>query len=285
MKRKLIQWLSLITANAYLPGFLRGNIYKGSLKQFCLPGLNCYSCPGALTSCPLGALQAVLGSLKYRFSYYITGMLLLFGLTLGRFICGFLCPCGLIQELLYKLPAPKIKRPWRWPRCLKYSLLLIFVIALPLLPANDFGLGDPAFCKYICPAGTFSAGLPLIALNPPLRAALGALLVWKLVLALAITAGCLIIYRFFCRYLCPLGAIYGLFNRISLYQLHCRKESCTACGACRDICRLGVDPARNPASSECIRCGDCAAACPNKALTAGFRTKNDTASAKISDFD
>jgi polyferredoxin len=274
MKRKLIQWLALIASNAYIPGFLRGSIYKGPLKQFCVPGLNCYSCPGALGSCPLGAFQAVVGSIKYRFSFYVAGLLLLFGLTLGRFICGFLCPFGLLQELLHKLPLPKIKRPWSWPRYIKYALLLVFVIGLPLLLVNDFGMSDPAFCKYICPAGTITAGLPLIALNPPLREALGALFTWKLTLALLIVAGCLIIYRFFCRYLCPLGAIYGLFNRISLYQLRCHKESCVDCGICHSACRLGVDPAHESASAECIRCGDCAAACPHKALKLGFNSIN-----------
>ncbi|MCL1906076.1 MAG: 4Fe-4S binding protein [Clostridiales bacterium] len=271
MKRRMIQWLSLIASNAYIPGFLRGNIYKGPLKQFCVPGLNCYSCPGAFASCPLGSLQAVMGSIKYRFSYYVTGLLLLFGLTLGRFICGFLCPFGLVQELLHKLPTPKIKRPWGWPRYIKYALLLVFVIALPLLAVNPLGMGDPAFCKYICPAGTLEAGLPLVALNPPLRAALGALFAWKLALALVIVAGCLTVYRFFCRYLCPLGAIYGLFNPISLYQLRCHKARCTDCGLCRDACRLGVDPARKNTSGECIRCGDCATACPHKALSLGFK--------------
>ena len=270
MKRKIVQWLSLIVGNAYVPGFLRGRIYNGPLKQFCVPGLNCYSCPGALASCPLGALQAVMGSIKYRFSYYVTGLLLMFGLLFGRFICGYLCPFGLVQELLHKLPGPKIKRPWQWPRYIKYGLLLIFVVGMPLLVVNPFGMGDPAFCKYICPAGTLEAGLPLIVLNPPLRTALGALFTWKVTLALAIVAGCLIIYRFFCRYLCPLGAIYGLCNRISLYQLRCHKERCVDCGLCKNACRLDVDPAHRPASGECIRCGECAVVCPHKALSMGF---------------
>ena len=272
MKRKLIQGLSLIISNAYISGFLHGSIYKGTLKRFCVPGLNCYSCPGAIGSCPLGSLQAVLGAIKYRFSFYVVGLLLLFGLILGRFICGFLCPFGLLQELLHKLPAPKITRPWRWPVYIKYALLLIFVIVLPLWAVNSLGMGDPAFCKYICPAGVLTAGLPLIAQNPPLRAALGALFVWKLALALFMVAGCTVIYRFFCRYLCPLGAIYGLLNPISLYQLHCNKEKCINCGVCRGVCRLGVDPARPKNLGECIRCGECAAACPNKALKAGFKT-------------
>lgn len=262
---------AFFAGNAYLPGFWRGNIYKGPLKQFCVPGLNCYSCPGALTSCPLGALQAVLGSIKYRFSYYIAGMLLVFGLVLGRFICGFLCPFGFLQDLLHKLPGPKIKRPWNKPRYLKYLVLTVFVIGLPLFMVNSLGMGDPAFCKYICPAGTIEAGWPLILLNPPLRPALGALFAWKTALALVIVMGCIIIYRFFCRYLCPLGAIYGLFNRISLYQLHCNKEKCLQCGACSKACHLGVDPAHSKTLCECIRCGDCAAACPHGALKLGFK--------------
>ena len=271
IKRKIIQGLTLIVCNAYIPGFLHGKIYKGWFKQFCIPGLNCYSCPGALGSCPLGSLQAVLGTAKYRFSYYVTGLLLMFGLVLGRFICGFFCPFGLLQELLHKLPGPKIKQPWKWPRFIKYALLLVFVIAMPLFVVNPLGMGDPAFCKYICPAGIVGAGLPLIVLNPPLRAALGVLFTWKAVLAFLILVGSAVIYRFFCRYLCPLGAIYGLFNRISLYQLYCRKENCIQCGACRSICRLGVDPSHENTSSECIRCGDCANVCPHQALELGFR--------------
>lgn len=274
MKRKLVQWLALLGSNAYFPGFWRGNIYKGPLKRFCVPGLNCYSCPGALGSCPLGALQSVLGSIQYSFSYYVAGLLLLFGVVLGRFVCGFLCPFGLIQELLHKIPAPKIKNPPRRPRYIKYTLLLVFVILMPLVAVNQVGMGAPAFCQYICPAGTLTAGLPLLAANAPLRAALGSLFTWKLALALLIVAGCVVIYRFFCRYLCPLGAIYALFNRISLYRLHLKRESCAACGSCRRACRMGVDPALAPNSGECIRCGDCAAACPHQALRLGWAGRN-----------
>jgi len=271
MRRKIIQWLVLLGSNVYVPGFLRGNIYKGPLKQFCVPGLNCYSCPGAWGSCPLGSLQAVIGSIKYSFSYYVAGLLLLSGLLLGRFICGFLCPFGLIQELLHKIPLPKIKQPWRWPRYIKYALLLIFVILLPLLWVNRLGMGAPYFCKYICPAGTLTAGLPLIAANAPLRAALGALFTWKLILALLIVLGCVFVYRFFCRYLCPLGAIYALFNRISLYRLRLNAEHCISCGSCSAACRMGVDPSTKANSGECIRCGDCITACPHQALCIGFR--------------
>ena len=272
MKRKLVQWLVLLGSNTYIPGFLRGNIYKGPLKYICVPGLNCYSCPGAWGSCPLGSLQAVISTIQYRFSYYVVGLLLLFGLLLGRFICGFLCPFGLIQELLHKIPLPKIKRPWHWPRYIKYALLLVFVILLPLLWVNKLGMGSPYFCKYICPSGVLTAGLPLIAANVPLRAALGGLFTWKLVLAILIILGSLFIYRFFCRYLCPLGAIYSLFNRISLYRLHLNEEACVNCKTCRNACRMGVDPSAKANSGECIRCGDCITVCPHQALCIGFKS-------------
>ena len=57
--RLLIQSLSFAFSNGYVKGFTAGKIYKGELKNFCHPGLNCYSCPGALFSCPIGALQTV----------------------------------------------------------------------------------------------------------------------------------------------------------------------------------------------------------------------------------
>ena len=88
----------------YAVGFINGKIYDGSLKKLCLPGLNCYSCPGALGSCPIGSLQAVLGSRNFQFSFYIFGFLMLMGAVFGRFVCGWMCPFGLVQDLLYKIP-------------------------------------------------------------------------------------------------------------------------------------------------------------------------------------
>jgi polyferredoxin len=294
MFRKVVQWLALLGSNAYLPGFFNGRIYKGNLKSLCVPGLNCYSCPGAVGACPLGALQAVLGDSRYKFSFYVTGLLLGFGLFFGRFICGFLCPFGLLQELLHKIPAKfipfkfilfkflplktffarlKIEKHSWWVegfRYVKYLLLVVFVIALPLLMRGDIGIGAPAFCKYICPAGTLTAGLPLVTANPPLRDALGGLFALKCAVAFAVLLGCLWIYRFFCKFLCPLGAFYGLFNKIALYQIRLEKGNCVHCGACSRICKMGVDPSRAPASPECIRCGDCVKACCFSALSAGF---------------
>ena len=134
--RKCVQSGWGILTNAYVKGFLPGGppIYKGPLKQFCVPGMNCYSCPGALGSCPIGSMQAVFDARHRRFAFYVVGYLSLIGLIAGRFICGWLCLFGLIQELLYKIPAPKLKVPEKIDRplrYLKYLMLFVMVFALP----------------------------------------------------------------------------------------------------------------------------------------------------------
>lgn len=269
LKRKLIQWAVFGFSNANLSNFAKGTIYKGKLKQMCVPGLNCYSCPGALGSCPLGALQSVIGSHGYSVSFYVMGLLLAFGVVFGRFICGFLCPFGLIQELIYKIPTPKFKLHKRLAY-VKYVVLAVFVIGMPLLVTNFMGMGQPAFCQYICPAGTLTGGIPLMLANPSLRSTIGRLFVLKSTILLLTIVGSMLFYRIFCRVLCPLGAIYSLFNRISIYQLKYDREACISCGKCAKVCKMGVDPSKHPDALECIRCGDCVSACPTQALQAGF---------------
>ena len=165
-KRKLIQLYSALLFNANIKGFFTGEIYKGSSKSMCAPGLNCYSCPGAVGACPLGSLQNALGSQPHSAAFYVIGILLLYGLLLGRFICGFLCPFGLIQELLYKIKTPKLKKSkvTRLLSYLKYLILGYFVIIIPVfyILYSEFGNAVPGFCKYICPAGTLEGALGLL---------------------------------------------------------------------------------------------------------------------------
>ena len=92
--RGWIQAAATLLTNIHIPNLWKGKIYQGSVKNVCVPGLNCYSCPAATGACPIGAFQAVVGSSGFKFSYYITGFFILLGVTLGRFICGFLCPFG-----------------------------------------------------------------------------------------------------------------------------------------------------------------------------------------------
>jgi polyferredoxin len=263
--RKLIQILSAFITNANLKGFAQGKIYRGQLKKLCVPGLNCYSCPGALGSCPIGSLQAVLGSFKYKVSFYVIGTIMLFGTLMGRFICGWLCPFGLIQELLHRIPSPKFRIPKVF-RYLKYVILVIFVILLPIVWTNNVGLGDPTFCKYICPAGTLEGGIPLVSMNPSLRASIGSLFFWKIFLLIGTIIMSIISFRPFCKVICPLGAIYGFFNSISVYRYELDKDKCTNCGLCFTKCKMDVRPYENPNATECIRCGDCISTCPHNAI-------------------
>lgn len=274
-KRYTILTIATLLQNANFRGFFTGKIYQGPIKNVCVPGLNCYSCPGAVGSCPIGSLQGFLSGLKFRFPYYVVGLLIFFGALLGRAVCGFLCPFGFLQELLHTIPGvPKRKHfPGdRALRYLKYAVLILLVIVLPSVYALT-----PFFCKYLCPSGTI-AGILLAARDGMIRSQLGGIFVWKLLVLLWIAAVCLIIWRPFCKYLCPLGAIYGLFNKVALYRNELDRDKCVSCGKCARVCRMGIDPSREPNSAECIRCGDCVHACPTQALSCGFRRRKQTAS-------
>lgn len=270
--RKAVQAGWGILTNAYVSAFLPSGhmIYQGPLKQLCVPGLNCYSCPGALGSCPIGAMQAIFDGRTRGVAAYVIGYLAIIGLFIGRFVCGWLCLFGLIQELLYKIPTPKLtvpEKPDKILRYLKYLILLVMVFLLPFFYRSQYGVGEPFFCKYICPVGTLEGGIPLILLNSILRGALGWLFRWKFLLLVLCVAASVFIYRPFCKYICPLGAFYGLFQKVSLIRMRVDKEKCVDCGACAETCKMNVDPHKTPNSNECIRCRACIKACPMHALS------------------
>lgn len=275
-KRTWIQMIATALSNGYVTGFAKGSIYQGSLKKLCVPGLNCYSCPGALGSCPLGSLQAVLGSRNFQFSFYMLGFFMLVGAVLGRVVCGFLCPFGLLQDLLYKIPFfKKVKNlpGHRYLIYLKYVILAVFVLLMPLIFVDIIGQGTPWFCKLICPAGTLEGGWTLAFLNPEIREATGWLFTWKSFLLIVILVLSMGVYRPFCKYLCPLGGIYGLFNPIAFYRIAIDEERCTKCKVCRKACPMDIPVYETPNSMECIRCGECKASCPHQAITIGFGQK------------
>ena len=276
--RKCIQAGWGILTNAYVKGFLPGGppIYKGKLKQFCVPGMNCYSCPGALGACPIGSMQAVFDGRQRKFAFYVVGYLSLIGLLVGRFVCGWLCLFGLIQELLYKIPTKKVTVPKqidRPLRYLKYVMLGVMVFALPFFVRSKYGAGAPFFCKYICPVGTLEGGIPLVLLNDTMRSTLGWLFRWKFFLLIVCILSSVFIYRPFCKYICPLGAFYALFQKVSLVRMHVDENACVNCGLCARTCKMNVDPHKNPNSCECIRCRECVDACPKHALSMGIREK------------
>ena len=292
-RRFAIQAVFSLLTNSYVVGFLTGTIYKGPLKQICVPGMNCYSCPGALGACPIGSLQAIFNQSDfskgvwsdsngylvtkplYYFAFYVVGFLMLVGALCGRLVCGFLCPFGLIQDLLHKIPLPKKLKIRTFPgdkqlRYLKYFFLVVFVIILPLLYESN-----PFFCKYICPQGVLEGAIPLALANSGIRAALGHLFTFKFtILALFIILS-ILFYRPFCKWICPLGAIYSLFNKVSFLKIQVDHEKCVGCQKCSRVCKMDVNVVDTPNHPECIRCGECMKACPTDAICYhyGFSTK------------
>lgn len=263
-KRRIIQICAAFLQNANLKGFATGTIYQGDLKRFCVPGLNCYSCPGAVGACPLGSLQSSLGRTQNRFPFYVLGFLLLFGAALGRAVCGFLCPFGLVQDLLYRIPffwKVRTFRGEKYLRWLKYVLALVLVISLPLIYS-----GVPYFCKYVCPAGTLFGAIPLLSLDQLLSDQIGPLFWWKAIVLFVLLLVSLLLSRPFCRYLCPLGGFYGLFNRVALIRIEKKEETCVSCDGCASVCVMGIDPRTEFNSVECIRCGRCTDCCPTASL-------------------
>lgn len=266
--RGWIQAAAALLTNPHLPNFFKGRIYQGKAKAVCVPGLNCYSCPAAAGACPIGSFQAVVGSSKFSFSYYITGFLILVGVLLGRFICGFLCPFGWLQDLLHKIPGKKLSTERLKPLTyLKYAVLFFTVIALPALVVNDVGMGDPFFCKYLCPQGVLEGAIPLSAVNPGIRSALGHLFTGKLMILIGVFVLSVLFYRPFCKWICPLGAFYALMNKVSLLGIKVDEHRCISCGACRRVCQMDVDVTSSPNHTECIRCGKCINVCPTDAVS------------------
>ncbi len=266
--RLKVQLLFTILTNGYAYGFLNGKIYQGSMKYACVPGLNCYSCPGAIASCPIGALQALLNQQGFHIPFSVLGVFFVFGSLLGRFVCGWLCPFGLVQDLFYKIPIFRKRKRLPFHSLLKYGKYLVLILLVCIGSVFLFGgfAKAPAFCKYLCPSGTFFGALPLLGGNKLLRSQAGGLFIWKLGVLLFLLLLSVKIYRPFCQYLCPLGAIYGWFNSFSLVQIHWEEERCISCMSCEKACPVGLSLREISRSPECIRCGKCIQACPEKCL-------------------
>jgi len=275
-KRRLTEILAAIGFNLDLPSLLKGQISQAKTKGICLPVLNCYSCPAAIGACPIGSLQNSLNSLRYnlklgqkQLGLYVVGSLGLVGVIGGRLPCGWLCPFGLLQELIYKIPVPKLKIP-TFLTYLRYAVLLVLVILLPLLLVDSFGQGSPWFCKFVCPTGTLEAGVVLALINPELRSQLGFLFAWKVSLLVLFLIWMALSQRPFCRTICPLGTILGFFNGISAFEIKVDLDNCLVCNACQRACPVDIKIYQNPGNSQCIRCLQCQEVCPTGCITSGF---------------
>ena len=275
--RWLIQTVIALGTNAYLLFPWGSVIYQGPLKAICHPGLNCYSCPGALLSCPVGAVQNFVASLRYytpgsipHLGAMVVGYLGFIGTLVGRLPCGWLCPFGFIQDLLNMVPFPKFNlwAPLKW---VKYGVLVAMVLLMPFFLLDQYCLGQPWFCKLLCPAGTLLGALPLLGLKPALWTTVGFYFWNKFTILVVIIVLAMFISRSFCRILCPLGAFYSLFSRTTLVQLEFIQGNCVECRACVRVCPTGVSPYQQRDSRECIMCLKCMDACQFQALNFGLR--------------
>ncbi len=270
--RKWIQALFFLGTNGYWSFPITRTIYKGPLKIVCSPGLNCYSCPAATTYCPIGSLQQLFAGIRmtietgqFFIGFYVIGTIGVVGGFVGRMVCGWVCPFGLFQELLHKIPSSKFGI---WPilRYLKYGLLLFMVILLPLFAIDEFGTGEPWFCKYFCPVGTLEAGLPMLSLQPTLFKTLTHLFLLKLFILIFFTIWAVFASRPFCRTACPLGAFYALFSKVKLVKLNLDHSRCNHCEACHDVCPMEVRFNESPNDMECISCLACSKVCKPNAI-------------------
>jgi len=228
------------------------------------PAFYCYGCPAASAACPIGALQTF--TAVRIFPYYILGSLGLFGLLLGRFWCGWVCPFGTLQDLIMRLRHRRdaVNLPsFPWTKYL--SLIGIIIAAWITL--------DTVFCK-VCPSGSLFAAIPHRFISADDFSFGTFFYVHLATLGVAIILFVLI-GRFWCRYLCPLGAIFGLFNRISLIKVHLDKSKCTECLQCLRNCPANFSKLEDiGTSSDCIQCARCISECPTDSISIAASVKS-----------
>ena len=267
MKRIFIQVVAWLTMNANIAGFwgrildrlgktpkakianlitASNTIVEETTKSVCVPGLNCYSCPGSTGACPMGSIQHFIA--VHQVPWFAAGSMLAISTVIGRMPCGMLCPFGFLQDLLYKIRTVKLKLP-HWTHYIKF-LSLVIVAGVVVYLTNETW-----FCK-LCPAGIFGAGIPQILLDPQLMRILGWLFAVKAgILGLTLVFS-IFTKRPFCR-VCALGAIFSLGNKISFLRLRVDTEKCNQCDMCLRVCPMELKPYENPQSSACIRCLEC----------------------------
>jgi len=263
--KRLAEWMSrrrltLARRGTQGVGLLAGLLgFAGiGMTHVIFPGLHCYACPLAVTVCPIGLMQnlIVFGTPPY----FWLGTIVVYGLLAGRGFCGWFCPFGTLNDLL----------SFRKVRILKSASFGKFAV-LGATVAAAWYFADTMFCK-LCPAASIEASIPyffkgVATVNRPFLVHMATLAV--------VLVGMALISRFWCRYLCPMGGLLALFNRVSFLHLRLDEDRCANCSACSAHCPMGLEPHHDHDDHNCIKCGACVEGCHLGALSLryGFRKK------------
>jgi polyferredoxin len=169
---------------------------------------------------------------------------------IGAIACGWVCPAGLIQDLLFRRRVA-IEVPTKlhkWLRVLRYVFAALFVAGVFLVPAA---------------AQHDLSGFARLEFSASLAA-------WLAVAAAVIS---IFINRFFCRYVCPFGALSGIKSLARPVTINRDAARCVNCGKCDKACpmKIAMSRANSSYSPNCINCFKCVEECPKKALALGFR--------------
>lgn len=220
------------------------------MHQVCGPVFHCYACPLATFACPIGVIANF--SALHVVPYMAIGTLVVVGALVAGFICGWVCPFGFLQDLLDKVPLPKVRLPL-WTGYTRYLVLAALVLVVPFL----WGESHPLFICRVCPAGALEGGVGQTVKGWITGGPASPVSLTKWVILGAFLAAAVFIYRPWCTLLCPLGAVLGLFNRASIVFLRVDDKKCHACGACGAMCKIGLAPEKQLKDPLCIRCMAC----------------------------
>ena len=218
--------------------------------------------------CPFGGIET-LWSLVFSATYLqriaassvvLLGIVFVSALVFRRSFCGYICPFGALQELFSRVGARLLSdhRPTlpaavdRPARLLKYVVLGVFAVW-------TWQAAELVMRPYDPWVAFMHLG------SSDLAAAIGEFTVGFVVLGVALV-GSVVYDRFFCRYLCPMGAFLAVVSRVSFFKVRRDVSSCIDCKACDKVCPVGVRPSvvETVRSPECIDCGECVNACPVK---------------------
>lgn len=252
LKNKKINWIKVviqILSFALIPGLFEGE----------------FAAVGNIVSC------IYKGNISWESVKYSVWMLLATvpaTVLVGRFFCGFFCSFGAVQDLLWLgshrlralFPGKRnLKKADRIFRFAKYAVLFYFIIFIwsGVTAVKTAGPWQ-VFGQYVS-FGHWPGLKPLLSVGG--------------VLLLLIFIGSLFVQRFFCRYFCPMGAIYSLISQTSFLKIDKPREECGKCHLCTSKCTMGMDLTKKDriAGGECISCQKCVSWCPKG--NAHFRSR------------